>query len=160
MNKSQINKTIKRLINCMNQQFLWEANCFSASQESFRIFWSPNVHYYNHKCPPRVLILSQINPVHASPSYLLKNLVSLSHSLSRTKRLVQIQSLWNVSEQGKFLRRGVFSTSPSPQPEYHPLSAVRDCVFSVFAATFQEVGTMCLLGEHQASTSGSVECNS
>jgi hypothetical protein len=34
-----------------------------------------------------------------------------------------------------FLRWGVFSTTPHPKPEYHPLSAVRYCLFDTFAAT-------------------------
>ena len=34
--------------------------------------------------------------------------------------------------------------------EYHPLLAVRECLFSVFAADLQQVGTKCLLGEYPA----------
>ena len=34
-----------------------------------------------------------------------------------------------------FLRWGVVSTSPNPKLEDHPLSAVRDCLFIIFAAT-------------------------
>ena len=54
----------------------------------------------------------------------------------------------------RVLRWGVVCTSPSPQPEYYS-SVVHDCSFNVFAATRQEVGTKCLLGEHQASISSS-----
>ena len=41
---------------------------------------------------------------------------------------------------------------PPLQPAYHSLSAVHDCLFNVFAATRQEAGTKCLLGEHEELT--------
>ena len=48
-----------------------EPNMFSASQEISRILWNAKVLYHIHKCPPFVNILSQMSPVHASPSHSL-----------------------------------------------------------------------------------------
>ena len=50
----------------------WEANRFSASQETPHILWNPKVHYCSHKCTPSSHILCQLDPAHILTSYFLK----------------------------------------------------------------------------------------
>jgi hypothetical protein len=57
----------------------WEATSCAAIQELPSILRNPEVHYHVHKSPPLVRILSQINPIHTTPSYLRSILILSTH---------------------------------------------------------------------------------
>jgi hypothetical protein len=104
------------------------ANRFVASHEIPRILLNLKVHYCIHNCLPPVSILSQLNPVHTP--------TSLFCCLGLTKVSVQVRGFVCEYFVAKihFHSEELLAPCPTPKLEDHPLSAVRDCLFNIFAA--------------------------
>ena len=109
-----------------------EANRFSASHESPHILWNPKAHYRIHKCPPPVPILSQLDPLYTPTPYFLRSY----QVISRGPRFLLQVTRKRICYNGKELS----ARRPNPKLENHPLSAVRDCLFSIFAAPLHTAG--------------------
>ena len=85
---------------------------FAASQEIPSILWNPKVHYRTHKCPPPLLILSQLHPVPTTPSHFLK--IQLNIILPSTSGFPQ----WSLSL--RFPNQKPVHTFPLPPTRHMP----------------------------------------
>jgi hypothetical protein len=66
-----------KLTNFLDPSPPWKAASCAATQELPKILWNPKVHYRVHKNTSGVPILSQINPVLTTPSYLSEILFNI-----------------------------------------------------------------------------------
>jgi len=97
--------------NSMEQSPSCEAYRYSGIEEIPRNKWNTTLHYSNHNSPPPACLLAQNSP---RPCEMSRNMVRLN---------------------GEEL-----ALHPIPKLEDHPLSAVSDCLFNIFAATVHTGG--------------------
>jgi hypothetical protein len=107
----------------MEHSSFWESNMFSASQQIPCIIFTPYVHY-------RIK-----NAQHMSLSWASSPRISIPFSRACVvKRISPIPRLCACNIIS-FYREHLLAPRPKSDIEYHPLSAVRECLFHTFAAT-------------------------
>ena len=67
--------------NYMQQNPSLEANIFSVSQETFRILWKQEIHYYLDKFSQLVSVMNQDDEIYVFPTFSLIFTLVLSHHI-------------------------------------------------------------------------------
>jgi len=138
----------------MEQSASWEVNRFSASQEITHILWTPKVHCLIHKCQPPVPVLSQLDPVHAPTSHFLKIHLHIPFPSPRSYQRISpgTRHQFMFRNMILFIYSELLAHRPTSTLEDHSLSALRDCLFNIFATTLHTRGRSSIrnLTKHRA----------
>jgi hypothetical protein len=70
-------------------------------------------------------------------SFQVPNLMSFFHCLGRAKESVQVRGALKHFATNYFFTVRLLTPRPTPKLEDYPLSAIRDCLFNIFAATLR-----------------------
>jgi hypothetical protein len=127
------------MISSMEQSPSWEADSHSASHEIHRRLWNPKVNCRVHKNSQQVPILIQMHPLRIFLSYFSN--IHPNVIFPSTPRSSEWSLPFRYSDQ-KIVCIFVSNISlriwvSNPKVEDHPLSATRNCLFSIFASTLR-----------------------
>jgi hypothetical protein len=94
---------------------------------------------YNLYLPHSLATVESDPDLYRLLTFHLPNLMPALHCLARTKRLVHSGSTFFPFRYKASFYGESLAPHPTPKLEDHPLSAVRDCLLNIFAAT-QHIG--------------------
>jgi hypothetical protein len=127
--KTPIYRSLKLGCHARDPYSLWQKNILTYGTIRFIVVFTQARHW----------TLSWASWIQFAPSIpiSLRSILMLSSHLRLGLPSGLLPSGLPFRYNNKFLRWGVVSPTPNPKLEHHPLSAVRDCLFNIFAATLR-----------------------